>query len=146
MSTSIYEFNWQYGIQVIDWYSYNVTSQVCYVRLITLIEALLAYCVEKPLIIAAQSVTNSSKACTYQLHYSDVIMSLMASQITSLIIVYSTVYSGADQRKHQSSTSLAFVLGIHQWPVNSPQNSPHKGPVTQKMFRFWWRHHGFNKL
>ena len=66
------------------------------------------------------------------LHYSDVIMSAMASQITSLTIVYSTVYSGADQRKHQSSASLAFVRGIHRWPVNSP----HKGPVTWKMFPF----------
>ena len=39
---------------------------------------------------------------------------------------------GADQRKHQSSMSLAFVRGIHRWPVNSP----HKGPVTRKMFPF----------
>ena len=56
----------------------------------------------------------------------------MASQITSLAIVYTIVYSGADQRKHQSSASLAFVRGIHQWPVNSP----HKWPVTRKMFPF----------
>ena len=47
-------------------------------------------------------------------------MSAMASQITSLTMVNSTVYSGADQRKHQSSASLAFVRGIHRWPVNSP--------------------------
>ena len=66
------------------------------------------------------------------LHYSDVIMSAMASQITSLTIVYSTAYSGADQRKHQSSASLAFVRGIHRWPVNSP----HKGPVMREMFSF----------
>ena len=66
------------------------------------------------------------------LHYEDVIMGAMASQITSLTIVYSTVYSGADQRKHQSSASLAFVRGIHRWPVNSP----HKWPVTRKMFPF----------
>ena len=65
-------------------------------------------------------------------HYSDVKMSAMAFQITSLTIVYSTVYSGADQRKHQSSASLAFVRGIHRWPVNSQ----HKGPVTWKMFPF----------
>ena len=50
-------------------------------------------------------------------HYNDVIMSSKASQITSLTIVYSTVYSDADQRKHQSSASLAFVQGIHKWPV-----------------------------
>ena len=65
-------------------------------------------------------------------HYIDVIMGLMASQITSLTIVYSTVYSGADQRKHQSSASLAFVRGIHWRPVNSQ----HKRPVTRKMFPF----------
>ena len=46
-------------------------------------------------------------------HYGDVIMGAIASQITSLTIVYSTVYSDADQRKHQSSASLAFVRGIH---------------------------------
>ena len=56
----------------------------------------------------------------------------MASQITSLTIVYSIVYSDADQRKHQSSASLAFVWGIHRGPVNSP----HKWPVTRKMFPF----------
>ena len=67
-----------------------------------------------------------------QHHYSDVIMGTMVSQITSLVIVHSTVYSGADQRKHQSSASLAFVRGIHRWPVNST----HKGPVTRKMFPF----------
>ena len=65
-------------------------------------------------------------------HYSDVIMSAIASQITSVSIIYSTVCSGVDQWKHQSSASLAFVRGIHRWPVNSP----HKGPVTRKMFPF----------
>ena len=48
-------------------------------------------------------------------HYGDVIMSTIVSQITSLTIVYSTVYSDADQRKYQSSASLAFVPGIHRW-------------------------------
>ena len=71
-----------------------------------------------------ESLQNISK------HYDDVIMSVVASQITSLTIVYPTVYSGADQRKHRSSASLAFVWGIHRWPVNSP----HKWPVTRKMF------------
>ena len=60
---------------------------------------------------------------TLQIH-NDVIMSAMASQITSLTIVYSTVYWG--------SASLAFVRGIHWWPVNSP----HEWPVTRKMFPF----------
>ena len=65
-------------------------------------------------------------------HYNDVIMGTIAFQITSLMIVYSTVYSGSDQRKYQSSLSLAFVRGIHRGPVNSP----HKWPVTRKMLPF----------
>ena len=60
-------------------------------------------------------------------------MGAMASKITSLAIVYSTIHSGTDQRKKQSSASLAFVRGIHQWPVNSP----HKEQVTRKMFPFY---------
>ena len=67
-----------------------------------------------------------------QYHYSDVMIGTMASQITSLTIIYSAVYSGAYQRKHQSSAPLAFVRGIHWCPVNSP----HKWPVTWKMFPF----------
>ena len=47
-------------------------------------------------------------------------------------IAYSTVYSGTDERSHQSSASLAFVWGIHRWLMNSP----HKGQVTPKMFPF----------
>ena len=80
-------------------------------------------------------------------------MGEIASQITSLTIVYSTVYSDADQRKHQSSSSLAFVREIHRGPVNSP----HKWPVTRKMFPFddvimsfyflkWIRHDGIASL
>ena len=65
-------------------------------------------------------------------HYYDVIMSPTASQITSLPIVYSIIYSSTDQRKHKISASLAFVRGIHRRPVNSP----HKWPVTRKMFPF----------
>ena len=41
-------------------------------------------------------------------------MGTMASQITSLTIVYATIYSGAEQRKHQSSASLSFVGEIHR--------------------------------
>ena len=65
-------------------------------------------------------------------YYSDFIMNPKASQITGVSIVHSTVCSGADQRKHQSFASLAFVRRIHRSPVNPP----HKGPVTQKMFLF----------
>ena len=63
-------------------------------------------------------------------NYNDIIMNAMASQINSLTIVCSTVYSVSDQRKHQSPASLAFVRGIHRWPVNSPR----KGSVTRKKF------------
>ena len=66
--------------------------------------------------------------CNMHRHYCDVIMGAMASQITSL--TDSTVYSGADQRKHQSSVLLDLVRGIHRWPVNSL----HKWPVTRKCF------------
>ena len=59
-------------------------------------------------------------------------MGAIASKISSLTIVYSIVYSDADQRKHQSSASLAFMRGIHRGPVNSP----YKWPVTRKMFPF----------
>ena len=59
-------------------------------------------------------------------------MGKMASQITSLTIVYSIVYPGADLRKHQSPASLAFVWGIHGGPVHSPL----KCSVTRKMFPF----------
>ena len=63
---------------------------------------------------------------------SDVMMSALASQITSLAIVYLTVYLDADQRIHQSSALQAFVRGIHRWPVNFP----YKGPITRKMCPF----------
>ena len=63
-------------------------------------------------------------------HYTDVIMTTMESQITSLTVVYSTVYSDTDQRKHQSSASLAFVKGIHRdrWIPRT------KGQLREKCF------------
>ena len=76
-----------------------------------------------------KKLENNKKIYT---HYNDVIMGAIASHITSLTIVYSTVYSGADQRKHESSASLAFVRRIHRGSVNSP----HKWPCTRKMFPF----------
>ena len=67
-------------------------------------------------------------------HYDDVIIGAMASQITSLTIVYSTVYSGADQRKHPSSASLAFVWGIlREFPTQMASNAENVS--------IWWRHH-----
>ena len=89
---------------------------------------------------ANKQSNTKAKPCTYLVawwmflltRYSGVTMGAMASQLTSLTIVYSTVYSCADQRKHQSSTSLAVVRGIHRWPVNSS----HKESVTRNMFPF----------
>ena len=49
-----------------------------------------------------------------KIHYNDVILRAMASQIARLKIVYLTIYSGADQRKHQSSASQAFVMGMQK--------------------------------
>ena len=56
----------------------------------------------------------------------------MASQVTGVSIVFAAVCSGADRIKLQSSASLAFVRGIHRWPMNSPL----EGPVTRKVFPF----------
>ena len=82
-------------------------------------------CMEAP-------ISNAFVLMSMPIHYSEVKMDMMASQITSITIVFSTVYSDADQRKFQSSASLAFVRGNHRGPVNSP----HKGPVARKMFQF----------
>ena len=65
-------------------------------------------------------------------HHSGDIISAMTTKIIGVSILYSSVCSAADQGKHQSSASLAFVKGIHRWPGNSP----HKGKVTPKMFQF----------
>ena len=83
----------------------------------------------KPCCLFAVRPKNVYKDAYY---YRDVIMSAMAYQITSISIVRSAVCSGAVQRKHKSSASLAFVRGIHRWPVDSP----HRRPVTRKMFPF----------
>ena len=61
-----------------------------------------------------QLILSWNRSCNSPWHYIDVIMTTMVSQITSRTVVYSTVYSDADQRKHQSSASLAFVWGIHR--------------------------------
>ena len=97
-----------------EWYNDQTAWQVAMVRL---------WCMSRRF-LGRQNMT--------QCHYTGVIMGAMASQITSLTIIYSTVYSSADHGKHQSSASLAFVQGIHRRPVNSQQ----KWPVTREMFPF----------
>ena len=88
----------------------------------------------KFMLIPSQSITkffaghndcDAKKWC-----YGGVVMSAMSSQIIGVLIVYSTVCSGSDERKYQSSAWLAFAREIHWWPVNSP----HKRPVTRNMF------------
>ena len=74
-------------------------------------------------------------------HYYDVIMGAIASQITSLTIVFSTVYLIADQRKHQSSATLAFVgefTGTGEFPAQRASNAENVS--------IWWRHHEFRRL
>ena len=85
-------------------------------------------------------MTSNSMTMRQWLHYSDVIMSTVASQITGVSIVCSAVYADADQRKHQSSVLLAFLRGIHR----SPMDSPHKGPNNAENVSIWWRNHGQN--
>ena len=88
-------------------------------------------------LLCSSSIYWISGRYTSTFHYDDVIMSAIASQITSLTIVYSIVYSDADQRYHQSSASLAFVWGIHRGPVNSPQEMASYAENVS----IWWRHH-----
>ena len=88
------------------------------------------YLCDSEVSILASSTKKSWHRNTFCMYYSDVIMSAIASQIIDVSIVCSTVCSGADQRKHQSSVSLAFVRGIHRWPGDSP----HERSVTQEMF------------
>ena len=87
--------------------------------------------IEISLCIKCDANKSQSPECMLYLlpRYCDIIMNAMASQITGVSIVCWAVSSGAGQARHQSSASLAFVRGIHRWPVNSP----HKGPVTWKM-------------
>ena len=71
-------------------------------------------------------------------HYGNVIMSAMASKITTPTIACSAVYAGADQRKHKSSASLAFVRGILRWPVNSPHKGQSRGKYIHLMTSSWF--------
>ena len=103
------------------------------------LKSTMCWTVRRRLYMTGSISTISAGIYNGRIHYDDVIMGILASQIVSFTIVYSTDYSGADQRKHKSSASLAFVWGIHRGQVNSP----HKWPATRKMFPFddvimWW--------
>ena len=75
---------------------------------------------------------------TSAFHYNDIIMSVMTSQTTSFVIVYSTVYSGTDERKHQSSESLAFVQVKGEFTAQMASNT--------KNVSIWWRHHMLERI
>ena len=96
--------------QVQGWMQNNISSHIC-----THIYIYKYFCTHIPM-----------------LHHSDVTMGAMASQITNVLVVYSTVYSGTDQRKYQGHALLAFAGGIDRWPVISPR----KEPATRKMIPF----------
>ena len=74
---------------------------------------------------------------SFDIHYNGVKMESMASQIISLALVYSAVYSGADKKKHQNSASLTFVRGIHGGPVKFPAQMA----SNTENVSIWWRHH-----
>ena len=129
--------NWEYSVFVLMWHVIHRNENVIlteFSSLAALKVVILTTSNDENLVmkVSSKNFISVLLGCCRYCHYTDVIMSLMASQITSLTIVYSNVCSGTDQRKHQSSASLAFVRGIHREPVNSP----HKRPVTQKMFPF----------
>ena len=102
-------------LRLVDIYWKSITRKS---RLISRI-----YCVQ---------VSIDSRADTPSLHYNDVMMSAIASRITSLTIVYSTVCSRRRSKKTSKIRVTGLCEGIHRWPVNSP----HKGTVTRKMFPF----------
>ena len=111
-----------------------------------LLASQLAYTQQSLLILSVTSVYNPIFRISIFLaaisqdlyHYNDVILGAIASQITCLNIDYSTLYSGADQRKFQNSASLAFVRGIHRWDEFPLQMASNVEYVS-----IWWREHGY---
>ena len=123
-----------YTLSLVQWIltgKFNPIWKYAFLRL-GRIHLFITACFFKLFIILSLYSTLVSWSYSWLFIYCDVIIGANASQITRLTIVYSTVYSGSDQRKHQSSASLAVVRGINRRPVNSP----HKWPVTRKMFPF----------
>ena len=103
--------------------SINLAKQMTYSQHVS---AGTSHCINQCYLTVCEIHLVIQKVPWYQSHYySDVIISKLTSQTTSIPIIYSTV----DQRRHKSSASLAFVRRIHRWPGTSP----HKGPVTRKM-------------
>ena len=105
---------------------------LCSVLVLVTICIIMIYCATTKSLIPLNACRSAILHLKMWCHYGDIIMRATASHITSFTIVRSTIYSGAHERRYKSSTSLAFVRGIHRWPVNSP----HKGPVTRKIFLY----------
>ena len=107
----------------------------CWPRFLLLCGVTWSHRVLKAVVSLGNGVTHIASRKFF--HYADVIMSAMASQITGLTIVYSTFHSGADQRKHQSSASLALCVG------NSPETGefPAQKASNAENVSIWWRHH-----
>ena len=118
--------HWEPDIIIVDTNTKTSSVQIGFLWFVFLLlyrQFKLYYMMYLPLFVTVESLALSvCKEITIRMtgkinrqgHYNDVIMTTIASQITSLTVVYSTVYSDADQRKHQSSASLAFVWGIHR--------------------------------
>ena len=128
-------------VSMIIWFAQRqIVSHICWFKYWTVFSILNKYDVRFDCIDKRYNKLCNDKRLLYLIpflqksveHYDDVIMTMLASQITSLTVVYSIVYSGVNQRKPQSSASLAFVREIYRGPVNFP----HKWPVTRKMFPF----------
>ena len=130
--------SWNNGMRCMSFYILMGRYEVGWVWIVIFNEALQVYTVnfrETHNLLSDVSYPRPALGVfgwTWGRHYNDVIMGAISSQITSPSIVYSSVYLSANQRKHRSSASLAYVRGIHQGPVNSP----HKWPVTRKKFPF----------
>ena len=129
----IWVFEWRKSVHY--WWSYILFSPECK-ELTSMLDTLLYRWGVPPVVIRCVHWTMQMWVLQTWIIAQGVaivmMMGVIASQIISLTIVYSIVYPDSDQRKHQSSALLAFVRGIH-WAL---VNSPHKWPVTRKMFPF----------
>ena len=119
---------------LILWYSFGMKLDKGYVSLLR--NSHLTFCWS--LTITPSPVHRMNCSQMYLYYYNDIIISPMASQITGVLIIYSTVCAGEDQRKHQSSAPLASVRKIHRWPVNS---LPAHRANNAEHFSILWRRH-----
>ena len=117
-----------------SWSSFSVQKVLLKLKSVhlTLVIAVSANVLGSASTTSSIDIDMTTQLISWRLHYSDIIMSAMASQITGISIVCSTVCSGANKKTHQSFASLAFVRGTYWWPMDSP----HKRSVPRKMSLF----------